>query len=135
MPSDKKTYCTPKSHRWSSKLPASAAVRAGDLLFISGQVSADANLKPSALGDVKAQARNAFAKIKALVTEAGGSITGQVIGTSGWPMTLYSPRHVVNTIHKNGRWTLDELDKLVPISLGAGLVNPVPLQPPREPSS
>ncbi len=70
-----------------------------------------------------------------LCTEAGGSITGQVIGTSGWPMTLYSPRHVVNTIHKNGRWTLDELDKLVPISLGAGLVNPVPLQPPREPSS
>ncbi|MDP6402781.1 MAG: SDR family NAD(P)-dependent oxidoreductase [SAR202 cluster bacterium] len=70
-----------------------------------------------------------------LCTEAGGSITGQVIGTSGWPMTLYSPRHVVNTIHKNGRWTLDELDKLVPISLAAGLVNPVPLQPPREPSS
>ena len=70
-----------------------------------------------------------------LCTEAGGSITGQVIGTSGWPMTLYSPRHVVNTIHKNGRWTLDELDELVPISLAAGLVNPVPLQPPREPSS
>ncbi len=74
MPSNDKTYYTPESHRWSRKLPASAAVRAGDLLFISGQVSADANLKPSHLGDVKAQARNAFAKIKALVTEAGGSM-------------------------------------------------------------
>ena len=67
-----------------------------------------------------------------LCTEAGGSITGQVIGTSGWPMTLYSPRHVIRSIHKSGRWTLDELDELIPISLGAGLVSPVPPQPPRE---
>jgi NAD(P)-dependent dehydrogenase (short-subunit alcohol dehydrogenase family) len=67
-----------------------------------------------------------------LCTEAGGAINGQVIGTSGWAMTLYSPRHVIRSIHKNGRWTLDELDKLMPISLGSGLVNPVPPQPPRE---
>ena len=67
-----------------------------------------------------------------LCTEAGGAITGQVIGTSGWPMTLYSPRHVTKSIHKNGRWTLDALDELMPISLGAGLVNPVPPTPPRE---
>ena len=67
-----------------------------------------------------------------LCTEAGGSITGQVIGVSGWPMTLYSPRHVTKSIHKDGRWTLDELDDLIPISLGAGLVNPVPPQMPRE---
>ena len=67
-----------------------------------------------------------------LCTEAGGSITGQVIGTAGWPITLYSPRHVTRSIHKNGRWTLDELDELIPISLGAGLVNPVPPQPPRQ---
>ena len=28
--------------------------------------------------------------------------------------------------------TLDELDELIPISLGADLVNPVPPQPPRQ---
>jgi hypothetical protein len=67
-----------------------------------------------------------------LCTEPAGSITGQVFGTSGWPMTLYSPRHVVKSIHKKGRWTLGELDDLIPISLGAGLVNPVPPQPPRK---
>ena len=71
-------------------------------------------------------------KVVYLCTEAGGSITGQVIGTSGWPMTLYSPRHVTRSIHKNGRWTLDELDDLIPISLGSGLVNPVPPQEPRQ---
>ena len=70
-----------------------------------------------------------------LCTEAGGAITGQVIGTSGWPMTLFSPRHVVKSIHKTGRWTLDELDDLIPISLAADLKNPMPPQEPRPQAS
>ena len=67
-----------------------------------------------------------------LCSEAAGNITGQVLGTSGWQMTLYSPRHVTRSIHKNGRWTLDELDELIPISLAQGLTNPMPAAPPRE---
>lgn len=66
-----------------------------------------------------------------LCSEAAGNITGQVVGTSGWQATLYSPRHVTNSVHKNGRWTLDELERLIPISLGAELTNPVPPQAPR----
>ena len=69
-------------------------------------------------------------KVVYLCTEAGGQITGQVIGTAGWQMSLYSPRHVVRSIHKDGRWTLDELEQLVPMSLAAGIVNPAP--PPEE---
>jgi hypothetical protein len=45
-------------------------------------------------------------------------------------MSLYSPRHVVRSIHKDGRWTLDELEQLVPMSLASGIVNPAP--PPEE---
>ena len=66
-----------------------------------------------------------------LCTEAAGNITGQVVGVSGWQATLYSPRHVTRSIHKNGRWTLDELDDLIPIAIGADLINPVPPQAPR----
>ena len=66
-----------------------------------------------------------------LCSEAAGDITGQVIGISGWQTTLLSPRHVIRSIHKSGRWTLDELDSLIPISLGADLRNPVPPQAPR----
>lgn len=65
-------------------------------------------------------------KVVYLCTEVGGKVTGQVIGTSGWPMTLYSPRHVIRSIHKDGRWTLDELEDIVPSALAAGLVNPAP---------
>jgi NAD(P)-dependent dehydrogenase (short-subunit alcohol dehydrogenase family) len=71
-------------------------------------------------------------KVTYLVSEAGGAITGQVIGTSGWVVSLYSPRHVVRSIHKNGRWTLDELRNLLPISIGMGLENPSPPAPPRQ---
>ena len=70
-------------------------------------------------------------KVVYLSSEAAEGITGQVFGTSGWALSLYSPRHVIKSIHKDGKWTLDELDKLVPISLGSGLVNPVPVEPPR----
>lgn len=70
-----------------------------------------------------------------LCTEAGGRITGQVIGTSGWQMSQYSPRHIIRSIHKEGRWTLDELEQLVPISLTSGLPNPAPATAPPQPPS
>ncbi|MCH2309804.1 MAG: SDR family NAD(P)-dependent oxidoreductase [SAR202 cluster bacterium] len=70
-------------------------------------------------------------KVVYLCTEAADGITGQVIGTSGWALSLYSPRHVIKSIHKNGKWTLDELDDLIPISLAEGLINPVPVDTPK----
>jgi len=71
-------------------------------------------------------ADNNAPKVVYLCTEPGGSITGQVIGTAGWQMSLYSPRHVIRSIHKDGRWTLDELEELIPVSLAAGIINPAP---------
>jgi len=70
-------------------------------------------------------------KVVYLSSEAAKGISGQVIGTSGWALSLYSPRHVIKSIHKDGRWTLDELDRIVPFSLGNGLINPVPVEQPR----
>ncbi|MCH7786914.1 MAG: SDR family NAD(P)-dependent oxidoreductase [Chloroflexi bacterium] len=84
-------------------------------------------------GPAEARApENNAPKVVYLCSEAGGDMTGQVIGTSGWVVSLYSPRHVVKSIHKNGRWTLDELDELMPISIGMGLSNPMPPAPPRQ---
>lgn len=70
-----------------------------------------------------------------LCTEAAGNITGQVFDTSGLPMGLYSPRHVTRAIHKDGPWTLDELEALIPNSLTKGLVNPAPAAPPPDQQS
>ncbi len=89
----------------------------------SGAVGADALLSSPEPPEAQTPGSNA-AKIVYLCTEPAGSITGQVISTNGWSLGLYSRRRVVRSIHKDGRWTLEELERLMPISLTAGLHNP-----------
>ena len=67
-------------------------------------------------------------KVIYLCSEAADGITGRVFGTSGWELSLYSPRHVVKSIHKNEAWSLEELERLIPISLGRDLINPAPAE-------
>lgn len=55
----------------------SHAVRMGDLLFVSGQVSQDISGQIVAKGDVRAQTEQVFANLKA-VLEAGGSSLDRV---------------------------------------------------------
>ena len=52
-------------------------------------------------------AENNAPKVVYLCTEVGGAITGQVIGSSGWPMTLYSPARLpkASTKRAGGHWT------------------------------
>lgn len=57
---------------WYDALPASPAVRAGDLLFVSGQLSADSQRHPIDAGDVRAQAARALDHLQAVVERAGG---------------------------------------------------------------
>ncbi len=54
------------------------------------------------------------------------SLSGQVFGTFGWNMSLYSPRHVTHSINKSGIWSIEELSNVLPISLAKELINPVP---------
>ena len=72
--STQKTYYTPDNLKWYDPLPASPAVRAGDLLFISGQVALDSDFKPVFNGDVSAQARYAFDNIRQILEMANGTL-------------------------------------------------------------
>ena len=71
---DNRIYLTPESEAWMKKRPASAAVRVGDLLFLSGQASVTDAGKPVDAGDARKQVRNAFARIRAVLRAAGASI-------------------------------------------------------------
>lgn len=70
----KKIVSNPKSHEWFQGFPASVSVRAGDLLFISGQVATAPDGSVLNPGDSRAQAARAFDGIQAVVEEAGGSM-------------------------------------------------------------
>ena len=54
--------------------PYSQAVRAGDTVFLSGQIALDPSTGLLVEGDVTAQARRAFDNLKAVCEAAGGSL-------------------------------------------------------------
>jgi 2-iminobutanoate/2-iminopropanoate deaminase len=59
---------------WSDARPISPAVRAGDLLFVSGQASLDENGELAYYGDVRAQAGCALERVRQVVEESGGKM-------------------------------------------------------------
>lgn len=53
--------------------PYSQATRAGDMVFLSGQIPLDPNSGLLVAGDITEQARQAFANLRAVCQAAGGS--------------------------------------------------------------
>ncbi|MCC6238007.1 MAG: SDR family NAD(P)-dependent oxidoreductase [Dehalococcoidia bacterium] len=70
-----------------------------------------------------------------LCSEAGGMISGQVIGTSGWQSSRYSIRQAIRSISGPRRWSIEELSDLVPNHLAQGIANPAPSVQPQESAS
>jgi len=54
--------------------PYSQATRAGDMVFLSGQIALEPDSGLLVEGDVSAQARQAFANLRAVCEAAGGSM-------------------------------------------------------------
>ena len=71
---DDRSYLTPSSEAWMAGRPASAAVSAGDLLFLSGQGSVTDDGQVTDPGDPAAQTRNTFARIGRVLEAAGAGI-------------------------------------------------------------
>jgi NAD(P)-dependent dehydrogenase (short-subunit alcohol dehydrogenase family) len=62
-----------------------------------------------------------------LASDHAANVNGQFFLCAGGSISLVSLPRAVKTIYKpEGRWTLDELDDLVPVTLAEGLVNPAP---------
>ncbi|MBI2907286.1 MAG: SDR family oxidoreductase [Chloroflexi bacterium] len=65
-----------------------------------------------------------------LAGDEADSINGQLFYVSGGEVSLLCHPTPVKSIYKVGRWTLDELLKIVPATLAKDLINPAPPQPP-----
>ena len=59
---------------WERAFGFSQAVRAGDLLFLAGQLPADADGTLVGEGDIRAQTRRVFENIKAVLAAAGSTM-------------------------------------------------------------
>ncbi|GIW43693.1 MAG: 3-hydroxyacyl-CoA dehydrogenase [Candidatus Binatia bacterium] len=65
-----------------------------------------------------------------LASDHAANVNGQFFLCAGGSISLLSQPRPVKTIFKpDGRWTLDELDRIVPATLAEGLVNPAPPRP------
>ena len=65
-----------------------------------------------------------------LCTDAAWNVNGKTFHVGGPNVSLSHEENAINTIEKDGRWTLAELSSLMPNHLMAGIPNPAP--PPRD---
>jgi len=81
---DVKQWLMPANHwDWSIPVPFSQSWRCGDLIFVGGQISADAHGRTVGVGDIEAQTRNVFEGIRSVLAEAGATMADVVkINTS-----------------------------------------------------
>ena len=73
-----------------------------------------------------ARGANNFQLVVHLSKDEAAGINGCVFFVAGGETTLYPELMPVRTLHKQGKWTLEELIEAVPRALAAGLVNPAP---------
>ena len=66
-----------------------------------------------------------------LCTDEAANINGHIFYVRAGQISLMTDPVICRSIHKDGRWTVDELCGVVPQSLAAGLVNPSPPEPPK----
>ncbi|MDY6842800.1 MAG: SDR family oxidoreductase [Thermodesulfobacteriota bacterium] len=61
-----------------------------------------------------------------LATDEAANVNGCVFFVRHGQIGIYPNQELVRSMFKEGRWTIDEICKTFPVSLGAGLVNPSP---------
>jgi reactive intermediate/imine deaminase len=66
------------SHAPQAIGPYSQAVRAGDTVYLSGQIPLDPATMQLVSGDIEAEIRQVFENLKAVAEAAGGSLTNAV---------------------------------------------------------
>ena len=66
-----------------------------------------------------------------LASDDAKGINGHVFFVAGGVVSLLNHPEPVREIHKQGRWTVEEIAAIFPSTLGKDLANPAPPQPPR----
>ena len=67
-----------------------------------------------------------------LASDQADHVNGHVFYVTEGLVTLLNEPEPVRTIRKDGRWTVEELVRVVPNTLGVDLANPAPVQEPRQ---
>ena len=98
-----------------------------------GMGGAGAEAEAAGVPDLSAMAPEAVSPMVVfLCTDEAANINGRNFLVTGGEVSLYSEPENWRSIFKEGTWTVDELCKLAPMTLAAGLINPSPPAAPKE---
>ena len=98
-----------------------------------GMGAAGAEAVAAGVPDLSAMAPEAVSPMVVfLCTDEAANINGRNFLVTGGEVSLYSEPENWRSIFKEGTWTVDELCKLAPMTLAAGLINPSPPASPKE---
>ena len=64
-----------------------------------------------------------------LASDESAQVNGHVFHVTGGLVTLFNEPEPVSTINKDGRWTVEELIRVFPATIGVELYNPAPVLP------
>ena len=67
-----------------------------------------------------------------LASDNAKDVNGYVFHCQGGQVSLMNNPEPVRTIHTQGRWTVEEIAAMFPGTLGMDMVNPAPMQAPRQ---
>ena len=67
-----------------------------------------------------------------LASDEAAHVNGHIFHITEGLVSLMNEPEAVKTIHKESKWTVEELAKVFPATIGVELFNPAPAQPPRE---
>jgi enamine deaminase RidA (YjgF/YER057c/UK114 family) len=73
MESVKQRLVPPGHWDWHTPVPLSQGWRAGDFVYVGGQVSADEHGNPIGVGDIEVQTRNVFENVGKVLADAGAT--------------------------------------------------------------
>ena len=86
-------------------------------------------------GSLQGQGEDIAPFITWLASDEARHVNGRVFYVTDGLVSLLNEPAPVRTIRKDGRWTVEELIKLFPVTLGVDLYNPAPAPPPQPPTA
>ena len=79
---------------------------------------------------IRGEAEDVAPFVTWLASAESAHVNGHVFYVTGGLVSLMNEPEPVKTIHKDGRWTVEELAQVFPATLGMELHNPAPVPPP-----
>ena len=80
--------------------------------------------------DIRGQADDVAPFVAWLASDEASHVNGHVFHVTGGLVNLLNEPEAVKTMHKDGRWTLEEIIRVFPATIGFELPNPAPVPPP-----